>query len=357
MTPQQVSKNQRKKQKKQVMEEEVDFLEVDKPIPGQNFVCMSFLSPESAVKERYLWYLKEFLNDLVKPIPQPDGMSEMEYKTKLHSILMHKFTYKSISDIWEDFLYSNKEDLNKKYDEEVDFQTSTRGLKLRGVYDTYREAKRRSDQIARFDKKHNVYIGQMGYWLPWDPDPHEVQEQEYQEKELNTLMKKYQENLINKEEFFHARNREKMEASLRENKNAKRASTEDKKELEKVRKTVSEKDKLLNQALEEQRKKKKEQKVVEEEEKHVKEEEKKEEKDNSDTSEDDNVKVVPEKKEYVKPTERIEHTSDFKQSTVTKETVSSVFETDDPWLQRKKERLESVEDVEEVEEVGGNTSV
>jgi len=330
MTPQKVSNDQMKKQKKKVMEEEVDFLEVDKPIPGQNFVCMSFLSPESAIKERYLWYLKEFLNDLVKPIPQQDEISDTEYKTKLHSILMNKFTHKCITDIWEDFLFSNKEELNKKYDEEVDFQTSTRGLKIRGVYDTYGEAKKRTEQIARFDKKHHVYIGQIGYWLPWDPDPHEVQEQEYQERELNTLMKKYQENLINKEEFFHARNREKMESSLRENKNSKRASIKDNKELEKVRKTVSEKDKLLNQALEEQRNKNPEQKEVKNE-------------DDSETSDIEEVKVSQYQKEDVESTEQIEESSKinvkFEQSTVTKETVSSVFETDDPWLQRKKAQV------------------
>ena len=101
ITPQDVSKKQRKKQIKEVLDEEGDFLEVDNPIPGQNFVCMSFLSPESAIKERYLWYIKEFLQDLVKPISKPDTMSDSEYTTKLHSILTKKFTHKNIKDIWE----------------------------------------------------------------------------------------------------------------------------------------------------------------------------------------------------------------------------------------------------------------
>ena len=27
-------------------EEKIDYLEVDDPIPGQNYVCLSFVSPE-----------------------------------------------------------------------------------------------------------------------------------------------------------------------------------------------------------------------------------------------------------------------------------------------------------------------
>jgi hypothetical protein len=158
---------------------------------------------------------------------------------------MHKFSYKDISTLWEDFLYNNNNDLDKEYNEETDYRTSTRGLKIRGVYDNYREAKRRSDQIAKFDKNHNVYIGQVGYWLPWDPDPFELPDQEYQSKDLNNLMKKYRENLAFKDQFFQERNREKMNAALRENKNAKKVSKETEEKLEKVRKTVNEKDKLL----------------------------------------------------------------------------------------------------------------
>ena len=29
-----------------------DYLEVDSPIPGQNFVCLSFISPEHVLKNK-----------------------------------------------------------------------------------------------------------------------------------------------------------------------------------------------------------------------------------------------------------------------------------------------------------------
>ena len=234
---------------------ETDFLDVDRPIPGQSFVCMSFLSPETAIKERYLWYVKKFLEDLTISIQQPENMPELEFKTKLQQIVTKKVNYKGISNLWEDFLYSNNEKLDKEYNNDVDFRTSVRGIKIRGSYDNYREAKNRSDQIAKFDKNHHVYIGQIGYWLPWDPDPHEVSEQEYQEKDLNTLMSKYRENLVLKDQFFEERNREKMDQALKENKLAKKVDEKNKKILNNVRKIVGSKDKIFNEDVDEKRKK------------------------------------------------------------------------------------------------------
>ena len=32
-------------------EQEVDFLEVDRPIPGQNYVCLSFISPDKILED------------------------------------------------------------------------------------------------------------------------------------------------------------------------------------------------------------------------------------------------------------------------------------------------------------------
>ena len=41
-----------------------DFLTVDDPIRGQNFVCISFLSPENVIKDKNTYILHEFLKDI-----------------------------------------------------------------------------------------------------------------------------------------------------------------------------------------------------------------------------------------------------------------------------------------------------
>ena len=42
-------------------EVEQDFLEVDRPIPGQNFVCLSFISPENILEDKKLYTLYKFM--------------------------------------------------------------------------------------------------------------------------------------------------------------------------------------------------------------------------------------------------------------------------------------------------------
>ena len=72
---------------------------------------------------------------------------------------------------------------------------SLRGLKIRGVFATYEEATARATELQASDQNFHVFVGEVGKWLPWDPDPNSVKDQEYQNKELNDLMKGYKDNL------------------------------------------------------------------------------------------------------------------------------------------------------------------
>lgn len=101
----------------------IDYLDEDDPIPGQSWVCISFLSPE--------------------------GIKNC----------------------------------------------TTRGLKIRGVYQTREQADRRADELAKTDPDFDVFVGEVGKWLPWDPDPNSAEDQVYQEEQLNDLMKGHKDNL------------------------------------------------------------------------------------------------------------------------------------------------------------------
>ena len=124
-----------------------DFLEADDAIRGQNYVCMSFISPEEVLKNKNIFFVHHFLKSLTKKY-------ELE-----ESELLEKY---------KDFLYVNQENLEKDFHAENDFQTTVRGIKIRGVYDTMREAQIRAKVLQRKDKLFNVFVGQVGYWLPWD---------------------------------------------------------------------------------------------------------------------------------------------------------------------------------------------
>jgi hypothetical protein len=110
------------------------------------------------------------------------------------------------------------EELDKEFSETVDFQTNIRGIKVRGSYNTMKEAQIRSEVLKRKDKNHNIYIAQVGCWCPWDPNPNDIQDQHYSEDKLNTLMKKYRENQQHKDEVFEERKNEMLELQKEKNK-------------------------------------------------------------------------------------------------------------------------------------------
>ena len=51
-------------------------------------------------------------------------------------------------------------------------------------------------------------MGEVGKWTPWDPSPNEIQDQDYNNDQLNTLMKKYKENEDSREKFFEERTKD-----------------------------------------------------------------------------------------------------------------------------------------------------
>ena len=78
------------------------------------------------------------------------------------------------------------------------------------------EAKIRADVLKKMGDKFDIFVGQVGCWCPWSPNPEDLQEQEYAETELNTLMKKYKENAAHKDLEFEERKKEKIELAKEE---------------------------------------------------------------------------------------------------------------------------------------------
>lgn len=83
-----------------------------------------------------------------------------------------------------------------------------RGLKVRGVYSTRKEADKRVKELQITDPDFDIFVGEVGKWLPWNPDPNDTEDQVYQEEKLNDLMKGYKENLVNAKKVQEERKRE-----------------------------------------------------------------------------------------------------------------------------------------------------
>lgn len=197
-----------------------DFLSVDPAIPGQKFVCLSFISPEKILEDKHLYYMWHYKRHLQSKIEELNGKLKEALNSEDTGVEINKTescSFKQFKEMFLDFEYAQHNKIEEKFHELNDFTTTVRGLKVRGVYDTQREADFRAKQLRSRDPSHHVFRGQVGAWLPWDPSPDDIADQEYAEEELNTLMKKKKENEINKNLHWEEEKRQKMEAIQRDN--------------------------------------------------------------------------------------------------------------------------------------------
>ncbi len=245
------------------------FLEGDDEIRGQKYICLSFVSPEKILKNKDLYFFSKFMNyyamdykikatesfimdklrDLQNTLSDVemsihneslganasavDEVKEIGARLKKLSDNLVKtretlarttqadleaHVKKNISDFKETtigeeyakFMLVNKEKLEDQFQKENNFQTTIRGLKCRGAYSTYEQATARAKALHKKDPYFNVYVAEMGEWLPWDPEPEEIQDQVYQNEQLNKLVEAYKENAAKRDAFYEEEKRQKM---------------------------------------------------------------------------------------------------------------------------------------------------
>ena len=193
-----------KNEKTEIVE---DFLDADPPIRGQNFCLMSFCDPpKNIVQEKELFILKEFLKKVEEQFRIICGVLEIK-EDKVE--LIYEKTFKDIETKYDDFNKLNGLDLNSKFNKEVntDGLLNMHGLKVRGTYDTLREAQMKAKKLQVNDKNFHVFVGQVGYWLPWNPEADDISNQEYGESQLNELVKAHKQNQDEAQEHFEERKR------------------------------------------------------------------------------------------------------------------------------------------------------
>jgi hypothetical protein len=200
-----------------VTTKEVDYLEEDKAIKGQNYALLSFISPEDVIVKKESYFFNQFLDNFGKDMKTlldgikskyPDSKDLVETITNNHAYI---FDAKELNDQYNFFVSSKYTELENSYHRDNNFVTTMRGIKVRGVFDTIEEARNRSEFLKRFDDKFNIYIAQVGCWCPWSPNPDALENQEYSETQLNTLMKQYKQNMEEKDTIFDERKRAHIE--------------------------------------------------------------------------------------------------------------------------------------------------
>jgi len=217
----------------------VDLLEEDKPIAGQKFVCVSFVSPEKILKQKELFLFESFLKnwDLNKSMEKfVQFLNFISYKYNLSfDDLTNDFkefvkdekeslSKSSMTDEYKTFLDNNETELEKEFTRIHNFQTNVRGLKIRGSYPSMEEAELRCKMLREVDPAHDIMVGPVGMWMPWDPEAYKTGRVEYMEEELNQLMSEKQKNETNAKNSFEQRIKETKQKAIEENiKNAEKS--------------------------------------------------------------------------------------------------------------------------------------
>jgi hypothetical protein len=210
----------------------VDVLDEDKPIAGQKFVCISFISPEKIIKQKELFFFEEFLKkwEFSKSMEKfVQFLNFISYKYKLTFDDISKdfkeflteeqagFVGGGMEADYKTFLDQNEEELENSFNTKNSFQTSTRGIKVRGAYPTTEEAELRCKMLRELDPNHDVFVGPIGLWMPWDPEAYKTGRVEYMEDELNQLMHEKNKNENFAKSAFDQRVKESKKKAIEEN--------------------------------------------------------------------------------------------------------------------------------------------
>ena len=220
-------------------EKYVDMLDEDKSIAGQSFVCMSFVSPENHIKKFEEFQFSKFVSqwDLARSLKCFDGFVRFmafKYKLEFESLNtdftdfckseMDSIKTTSLSDDFKNFVDANESALYKEFNKQHNFQTSTRGVKVRGSFPTQEEAELRCKMLRNVDPNHDVYVGPVGIWMPFDPVAYKTGRVEYLEEELNQLMHEKHKNETNAKQEFDKRVLESKISAIENNRKLARES-------------------------------------------------------------------------------------------------------------------------------------
>lgn len=210
----------------------IDLCDEDQPIAGQKFVCLSFISPEKILKQREMYVFEEFLKqwDFKKSM---DKFFEFihflsfKYSLNVEKVIQDytefiqeegpKLREAGAEDDFKNFLDKNEEQLTHKFQKAHEFQTSVRGLKVRGVFPTQEEAELKCKRLREMDPNHDILVGPVGLWLPWDPDAYKTGRVEFMEDELNQLHHEKMKNEEKAKEEFEKRVKEAKKKAIEDN--------------------------------------------------------------------------------------------------------------------------------------------
>lgn len=151
----------------------IDYMSEDDEIPNQKYICVSFATVTDVMKEEFYQQISDQLN---KPM----------------------------------------EDVKTIIEEWCKREHPKRGFKVRGAMGSLEQMNKRAEQLRQANANFHIFTCEMGKWLPFDPSPDMLEDENYMEKQLNDLLMGYKQNKVNTKQHYDERKRELMEKAISE---------------------------------------------------------------------------------------------------------------------------------------------
>lgn len=211
----------------------VDLLDEDKPIAAQKFSCISFISPEEILKQKEMFMFEHFIKswDFHKSLEKYNqflNFLSFKYNLSFDNLAADlkefvdserdNIVSMKMEDEYKNFMDRTEDKLEKEFNAKHDFQTSIRGIKIRGSFPTQEEAELRAKVLRKVDPNHDVYVGPVGMWIPFHPDAYKTGKVEYMEETLNELMSEKEKNEEQAKNEFEYRVKETKREAIAKNK-------------------------------------------------------------------------------------------------------------------------------------------
>ena len=95
------------------------------------------------------------------------------------------------------------------------------GIKIRGVTESLEKAKTMSQRLTKIDPDFDIYTVEIGKFFPLDVDPMQLSNVEYQNSQLNALVKNYLENRENANIEYERRKNDMLKKAIADGKSGK----------------------------------------------------------------------------------------------------------------------------------------
>jgi len=93
-------------------------------------------------------------------------------------------------------------------------KNDTCGVKIKGVFETIEEAQIHAKRLTSLDPLFDIYLVELYKWLPIPPNADMIENQNFQDERLNTIVKSHTQEQLKAREFFETRKLELMNGKV-----------------------------------------------------------------------------------------------------------------------------------------------